>query len=333
MRETFPSSISHDDVLRFRRLLRQKGKDRIDWNVWKYSYRKPKFQAITGTFRFLGFLDSINNVLTPLGRKFVFGNDDRAFLVGLTQSDYFTFYRSLLSDAQSEEKIFDQLSLECGYLREKERRSMFTTFIDFSSQTGLLNIEKGRVTLTPDGRQAIEQHSKVPLWIYELPLFDECRRIERFKALYYETGHPLRDIVKEAFSEIGFEAVNLPDKVSGIPDIKISADAFEAVVETKGENKQIGENDVNQLSKAQSRPEFRNKKLIFVGNAFRLKHPSQRDIAFHEDAVNLAESKEITLLSSLTLLHALQIKWKKKTLDLQLIVKNLSRNELCPSLV
>jgi len=331
VRETFPSSISHDDVLRFRRLLGQKGKDRIDWNVWKYSYRKAKFQAIIGTFRFLGFLDSVNDVLTPLGRKFVFGNDDRAFLVGLIQSDYFAFYRNLLSNAQSEEGIFNQLSLECGYLKEKERRSMYTTFIDFSAKTGLLNIEKGKVTLTPNGRQAIEQHSKVPLWVYELPLFDECRRIERFKALYYETGHPLRDIVKEAFSELGFAATNLPKKALGIPDIKISATNFEAVVETKGETKQIGENDVNQLSKAQSKPEFKGKKMIFVGNAFRLKLPNQRDATFHEDAISLAESKGITLLSSLTLLHTLQAKWKKES-NLQDVITNLSKSGLCSKL-
>jgi hypothetical protein len=327
----FPSFVSYDEVLRFRRLLGQKGSDKIDWNVWKYSYRKKTFETIAQTFKFLGFSDS-DNVLTPLGKRFVFGNDDKAIVVGLIQSDYFTLYRELLKGAKSKEDVLNSLSLECGApTPEKERRSMFATFIDFSTKMVLLKISKGKVSLTPKGSEAIERHGKVPLWVYDLPLFDECRRIERFKALYYETGHLFRDIVKEAFLELGFEAINLPKKAFGIPDIMISATDFEAVVETKGENKQIGENDVNQLSKAQSKPEFKNKKLIFVGNAFRLKPPNQRGAFFHEAAINLAESKGITLLSSLTLINALQNRWKR-TLDLHKVITNLSKSGLCSTL-
>jgi len=315
-------------------LLGQRGKDRIEWNVWKYSYRKTKFEAIAEAFRFFGFSD-FNNFLTPLGKRFVFGNDDKALVVGLVQSEYFTFLQKLLNVAESEENVFNNLSLECGTpTPEKKRRSMYNAFIDFSTHAGLLRTEKGKVVLTSNGKEKIKRHSKVPLWVYDLPLFDECRRIERFKALYYETGHPFRDIVKEAFSELGFEASNLPKKASGVPDIKVSAThvGFEAVIETKGENKQIGENDVNQLSKAQSKPEFKDKKLIFVGNAFGLKSPDQRDAFFHENAIVLAKSRGITLLSSLTLLHALQAKWKTKTLDLQTFVNNLSKSGLCSKL-
>jgi len=327
----FPSFVSYDEVLRFRRLLGQKGSDRIEWNVWKYSYRKAKFEAIAEAFRFFGFSDS-DYVLTLLGKKLVFGNDEKAFVVGLVQSEYFTLYKKLLDVAESEGNVFNSLSLECDTpTPEKKRRSMYATFIDFSTKIGLLKLGKGKVSLTLKGSEAVKRHSKVPLWVYELPLFDECRRIERFKALYYETGHPFRDIVRETFSELGFEATNLPKKAVGIPDIEISATNFEAVVETKGENKQIGENDVNQLSKAQSKAEFKDKKLIFVGNAFRLKPPNQRGVFFHEDAVTLAESKGITLLSSLTLINALQNKWKK-TFDLQKVVKNLLKNGLCSTL-
>lgn len=330
----YPAFVSYDKVLRFRRLLGQKGSDRIDWNVWKYTYRKVQFEAIAETFRFLGFSNS-DNVLTPLGKKFTFGNDDRAFVIGLVQSDYFTLYRKLLNATVSEENLFNSLSLECGSpIPEKRRRAMYDAFFDLSTKAGLLRIAKGRVSITPKGSESINRHSKVPLWIFELPLFDECRRIERFKALYYETGHPFRDIVKEAFSELGFEATNLPKKASGVPDIKVTAtfEGFEAVIETKGENKQIGENDVNQLSKAQSKPEFKGKKLIFVGNAFRLKPPNQREAFFHEDAITLAESKGITLLSSLTLINALQNKWKR-TVDLHKVVKNLSKSGLCFTLI
>ncbi len=324
----FPSSVSYDEILRFRRLLDRKGRDKIDWNVWKYTYRKNKFQTITETFKFLGFSDS-DNVLTPLGRRFVFGSDEKTIIIGLVQSDYFTLFQKLLNVGEAEENVFNNLSLECGSpIPEKKRRSMYKTFINLSTRAGLLEVQKEKVVPTSNGRKAIKRHSKVPLWVYDLPLFDECRRIERFKALYYETGHPFRDIVKEAFSELEFEAENLPKKVSGIPDIKITTTGFEAVIETKGEKKQIGENDVNQLSKAQSKHEFKGKRLIFVGNAFRLKPPNQRGAFFHEDAIALAESRGITLLSSLTLINALQNKWKK-TLDLDKVVQNLSKSGLC----
>jgi hypothetical protein len=327
----FPSAVSYDEVLRFQQRLGKKGKDRIEWDVWKYTYRKAKFEAIAKAFRFLGFSDS-DNILTPLGKRFILGKDQKAFVVGLVQSDYFPLYKELLNVAKNEEDVFNSLSLKCRTpISEKERNLMYTTFIDLSTKVGLLETEKGNVHLTSKGYKAVKKHSKVPLWVYDLPLFAESRRIERFKALYYETGHPFRDIVKEAFSELGFEAENLPKKVSGIPDIEIHTTGFEAVVETKGEKKQIGENDVNQLSKAQSRPEFRNKKLIFVGNAFRLKPPNQRDIFFHEDAIILAKSRGITLLSSLTLINGLQNKWKG-ALDLQKVVKNLSKSGVCSTL-
>ena len=327
----FPSSISYDEILRFRQSLGRKGRDRIEWNVWKYTYRKNKFQAITDTFKFLGFSNS-DNVLTPLGRRFVFGSDDEAIIIGLIQSDYFTLFQKLLDGGEPEENGFNNLSLECvAPTPEKARRSMYKTFIDLSTRAGLLEVQKGEVVLTLNGRKAVKRHSEVPLWVYDLPLFDECRRIERFKAFYYETGHQFRDIVKKAFSELEFEAENLPKKVSGIPDVKITTTGFEAVIETKGKKKQIGENDVNQLSKAQSKPEFKGKKLVFVGNAFRLKPPNQRDAFFHEDAIALAESRGITLLSSLTLINALQNKWKK-TLDLDKVVQKLSKSGLCSTL-
>lgn len=329
--QIFPSSVSYDEVLRFQRLLGKKGKNRIEWDVWKYSYRKAKFEAIAKAFRFLGFSGS-DNILTPLGKRFIFGKDQKAFVVGLVQSDYFPLYKELLNVTKNEENVFSSLSLKCTIpIPERERRLMYVTFIDLSTKVGLLETEKGNVSLTSKGYKAVKKHSKVPLWVYDLPLFAESRRIERFKALYYETGHPFRDIVKEAFSELGFEAENLPKKVSGIPDIQIRTTSFEAVIETKGEKKQIGENDVNQLSKAQSRTEFKGKKLIFVGNAFRLKPPNQRDVFFHEDAIVLAESIGITLLSSLTLINALQNKWKK-ALDLHIAVKNLSKSGLCSTL-
>jgi hypothetical protein len=329
----YPAFVSYNEVLRFRRLLGQKGLDRIEWSVWKYSYRKAKFQAIAEASGFFGFSDS-NSVLTLLGKRFVFGNDDKTLVVAVVQSEYFTLFQKLLSVAESEENVFSNLSLECRTpAPERERRSMYNTFIDFSTHAGLLKIEKGKVVLTPNGKEKIKKHSKVPLWIYDLPLFDECRRIERFKALYYETGHPFREIVKKAFSELGFQAKNLPKRASGIPDIEITLRRFKAVIETKGKRKQIGENDVNQLSKAQSNPKFEDKKLIFVGNAFRIKPPSRRDAFFHESAITLAESKGIALLSSLTLLSALRAKWKRRTLDLQVIVENLSKGGLCSVLI
>lgn len=329
--QMFPSSVSYDEVLCFQRLLGKKGEDRIEWDVWKYSYRKAKFEAIAKTFRFLGFSGS-DDVITPLGKRFIFGKDQKAFVAGLVQSDYFQLYKELLNVTKNEEDVFNNLSLKCKTpIPERERRLIYATFIDLSTKVGLLETKKGKVSLTPKGYRSVKKHSKVPLWVYDLPLFAESRRIERFKALYYETGHPFRDIVKEAFSELGFEAENLPKKVSGIPDIEIRTTGFEAVIETKGEKKQIGENDVNQLSKAQSKPEFKGKKLIFVGNAFRLKPPNQRNMFFHEDAIALAESRGITLLSSLALINALQNKWKK-TLDLNRVVKNLSRSGLCSTL-
>lgn len=317
--------------MHFRRLISQKGKDKIEWNVWKYAYRKKKFQALIETFRFLG-LTGDKDSLTPLGKSFVFGRDDIALVIGLVQSEYFSLFQKIIDHPQLEEELFDKLSLECGALvPEKQRRSMFKAFEDMSTIAGLIEISDGKVGLTPEGLIKVKTHCKIPLWASEMPFFAESQRIERFKALYYETGHPFRDIVKEAFSELGFRAELLPKKTKGIPDVKVTLEDFSAVIETKGESKQIGENDVNQLSKAQSKPDFEGNRFIFVGNAFRLKPPEQRGSFFHEDAISLAESKGITLLASLTLISALQKKWKKE-LDLHLVIESLSKSGLCNKL-
>jgi hypothetical protein len=327
----YPAHISSQELFRFRQLLGNRGKDKIEWNLWKYSYRKVKFQALVQTFKFLGFTKE-NNVLTSLGKRFVFGKEDNALLISLIQSEYFSLFKKLLDGEKSREEIFNALSLECdSTYPEKQRRSMLKVFLDLSETAKLLEIKQDSVVLRPEGINQIKTHSRIPLWVSYMPLFDESRRIERFKALYYETGHPFRDLVREAFLELGFKAEILPKKVSGIPDVQISMGDFRAVIETKGETKQIGENDVNQLTKAQSKVDFENTMLVFVGNAFRLKPPEQRGDSFHKDAIALAESKGITLLDSLTLIHSLQKKWKKE-LDLHLVIESLSKSGFCNKL-
>jgi hypothetical protein len=327
----YPSDITRNEFFRFRQLLAKKGKEEIDWDVWKFTLRKNKFQALTEAFDFLGFIKE-GNRLSPLGKHFVFGGEDKALIVGLIQSDYFDIFKQLLSSEKSAEELFNRFSLGCGEtLPEKKRRSMFKVFTELSTTAGLLEANDGKISLTPEGKNNVKTYCKIPLWVSDLPLFAESRRIEHFKALYYETGHPLRDIVKEAFIELGFKAYILPQKVRGIPDVKIELGEFKAVIETKGEIKQIGENDVNQLTKSQSNPDFAECKFIFVGNAFRLKPPDQRGDFFHEGAISLAESKGIALLGSLTLITALQKKWKRE-LDLESVVKCLSESGLCSKL-
>jgi len=327
----YPSNITRDEFFRFRKLLAKKGKEAIEWDVWKYTYRKNKFQALTEIFNFLGFTKD-NDVLTPLGKRFVFGGQDKVLVVSLIQSEYFSLFKQLMNSAEPEENMFAIFSLKSELpLSERQRRSAFKVFIDLSTAAGIIEIKHDQISLTPEGKKSVKTHCKIPLWVSNMPLFEESRRIERFKALYYETGHPFRDIVKEAFSELGFKAYILPQKVRGIPDVKIELGDFRGVIETKGEIKQIGENDVNQLSKAQSKESFKGNTFIFVGNAFRMKPPYQRGDFFHEGAISLAESKGIALVSSLTLVTALQKKWKKE-LDLKVVVQNLSKSGLCSKL-
>ncbi len=329
----YPKSVSFVDLLRFRRLLGQKGQDKLEWDIWKYSYRKAEFTAISNAFNFLGLVDS-TYTLTSIGKRFVFGADDKALTIGLIQSEYFELFRRVLYGPETEEQIFSMLSICCNTtVPERERRLMFRSFIDLSTRTGILETAKGQISLTPVGQAEIEKHSKIPLWIHDFPIFEESKRIERFKALYYETGHPFRELVKDAFSELGFEAKNLPKKPSGIPDIEISFSDFKGIIETKGENKQIGENDINQISKSQSKPEFKGKRMIFVGNAFRLKCPNARAPCFHANAIALAESINVVLVSSMTLLNALQIRWKQKNPSPQKIIQNLAQNGLCTELI
>ena len=328
----YPSSVTYQELVRFTQLLGKKGKSSIAWDIWKHSYRKAKFESIVSAMQFVGFVDSANN-LTTLGKHFVFGKDKNAIVIGLIQSDYFDLFRELLKEAKPEEEVFNMLSRNCELpLPEKERRSMYRAFKDLTTNVGLIKVEDGKTSLEKVATKEIERHSKTPLWVYDLPLFTECKRIERFKALYYETGNPFRDIVRDAFSELGFKANNLPDKTQGIPDIEVVGDSFHGVVEAKGETKQIGENDVSQLSKSQTHPDFKDKKLILVGNAFRLKLPSQRGAFFHDKAITLATSKGILLLSSLVLLRSLEAKWKIEKIDLQTVTKKLTQNGLCSAL-
>jgi hypothetical protein len=240
----YPEYVSYNDISLFRQKLGQKGKNSIEWKIWQYSYRKAKFQALTETFRFLG-LTNEKDALTPLGKRLVFGRDDSSLIIGLFQSEYFELFQ-LLVNPKSKDELLNTLSLNCDIpFSEKQRRSMLNSFIDLSINAGLLTDEKEKISLNKSGRDNLEEHRKRPLWVSNMPLFDESKRIEQFKALYYETGHPFRDIVKEAFSELGFQSEFLPKKTSGIPDVMISIGDFRAVIETKGERKQIGENAVN----------------------------------------------------------------------------------------
>lgn len=207
---------------------------------------------------------------------------------------------------------------------EKIRRSMFKAFLEICDAIKIIEINEEILSLTDFGRQNVEANGRTPLWLSQIPPFKESQRIEGFKALYYATGNQFRDVVKQAFIELGFQAEAFPDNIAGLPDIKIAYGDFKAVLETKGEIKQIGENDVNQLTKAETKRECEGNNLIFVGNAFRLKLPEQRGEFFHKDAIKLAESKSILLISSLALIDALEKKWKGET-NADLIAKRLHK--------
>lgn len=274
-------------------------------------YRKEKFQHYLHGFGFFGLTDEVGR-LTTLGRSYVLSNDAEKFVIGFVQSDYYPLLLKLNSGTLTNEQLLVLLSGQAGVIPEKKRKAMLTTFLDIGSGLGLLKIGKGKVSLTIEGREDVAAHSKVPLWVHELPEFAEARRVESFKALIYETGHPLRDIVAKAFEELGFVANVISSDIPGVPDVELMLEDFHAVVETKGETKQIGENDVNQLSKASVRPEYTGRHMILVGNPFRLKPIELRGEAFHKDAVTLAVAKGITLVTSANLLRTLESKWHQE---------------------
>lgn len=306
----YPYRIRYKDFDEFVSRLSRKGINFLSWNEWKKIYKKDKFKVLIEVFKFLGLAFGENLELTPLGKKYILSKDKEKLVIGLIQSDYFPIYLKLKEKDFNINELFISLSDLVGMCPEKNRKDMMMTFIEFSINSNIIKKDKEHIKLTSQGKDKVIQHSKIPIWVYELPILQEAKRIESYKALMYETGHPLRDIVLSAFKELGFQAKIIPKKAQGLPDILISYNQFFALVETKGEIKQIGENDVNQLTKAQIRKEYSNYNFVFVGNAFRLKSPELRLEPFHKDAVALAIKKEIVLLSSLDLLRILEYSWK-----------------------
>ena len=292
----------------FTKRLSQRGSEVILWDDWKYVYRKDVFQRYFHGFGFFG-LTNEDSRLTALGKRYVLSNDVEKFVIGFVQSDYYSILLRLNSGALTNEQALALLSEQAGVIPEKTRKAMLTTFLSIGEGLGILKTAKGKLSLTSEGKEKVVAHSKVPLWVHELPEFAETRRVESFKALIYETGHPLRDIAAKAFEELGFVANVISSDIPGVPDVELVLSDFHAVVESKGEIKQIGENDVNQLTKASVRPEYTGRHLILVGNPFRLKPIELRGEPFHKDAVTLAMAKGVTLLTSVNLLRVVESKW------------------------
>jgi len=305
----FPEGVGFKDLDLFAKRLSQRGSEALLWDEWKYVYRKDRFQRYLHGFRFFG-LTNEDDRLSAIGRKYVLSGEKERLIVGFVQSDYYPLLLRLNSGFLTSEQLLVQLSDQAGIIPEKNRKAMLTSFVDIGEGLGLIKASKGKVSLTTAGREKVAAHTRIPLWVHELPEFAEARRVEAYKALIYETGHPLRDITAKAFEELGFVANVIPSDIPGVPDVELMLNDFHAVVETKGEIKQIGENDVNQLSKASVRSEYAGRHMILVGNPYRLKPIELRGEPFHKDGVTLALAKGITLMTSVNLLRIVESKWR-----------------------
>lgn len=151
-----------------------------------------------------------------------------------------------------------------------------------------------------------EESTFLPEWLPEfVPTIEANTRgllkeIDTAKRLLYTKDGALKRAVAYALEKIGFTVKILPDGT--LPDLQISADEMNAVVEVKGhDNEQADRKDVLQLLGYLSETDLKVKG-IFVCNQKLLSSPFSRgEQAYTDGAIQLAPANEICLLSTIEL--------------------------------
>jgi len=151
-----------------------------------------------------------------------------------------------------------------------------------------------------------EESTYVPEWLSEfVPTIEADTRsllkeIDTAKRLLYSKDRALKRAVAYALEKIGFTVQILPDGT--LPDLQISTDEMNAVVEVKGhEKEQADRKDVLQLLGYLSETDSRVKG-VFICNHKLLSSPVSRgEVAYTAGAIQLARANEICLLSTFDL--------------------------------
>lgn len=151
-----------------------------------------------------------------------------------------------------------------------------------------------------------DESVSLPQWLSEfVPTIEKSTRdllkeIDTAKRLLYTKDRTLKKAVARALETIGFTVKMLPDGT--LPDLAISTDGMNGVVEVKGHDKVLADRkDVLQLLGYLSETDL-NVKGVFVCNHQFQSPPNLRgDQAYTEGAAQLARANGICLTSSVEL--------------------------------
>jgi hypothetical protein len=118
--------------------------------------------------------------------------------------------------------------------------------------------------------------------------------------LLYTKDRALKRAVAYALEKVGFMVNILPDGT--LPDLQISTDEMNAVVEIKGHDKeQADRKDVLQLLGYLSETDLKVKGVFVCNHKLQISPVSRGEEAYTAGAIQLARSNEICLLSTLDL--------------------------------
>jgi hypothetical protein len=151
-----------------------------------------------------------------------------------------------------------------------------------------------------------EEPTYLPEWLSEFVPEIEAntgrllKEIDTAKRLLYSKDRALKRAVAYALEKIGFTVKILPDGT--LPDLQISTDEMNAVVEVKGHDKeQADRKDVLQLLGYLSETDLRMKGVFVCNHKLQTSPVSRGEVAYTAGAIQLAHSNEICLLSTLDL--------------------------------
>jgi hypothetical protein len=146
----------------------------------------------------------------------------------------------------------------------------------------------------------------IPAWLkdYDIPIEQELRsklsKIQNTKKLLFTQSKPLEKAVELAFSLLGFKVKRL--EPGSHADILIFDDDFKALVEVKGHsNRQAKRVELSQFfSTVTEFQEFDkiSKGIFVVNHEFEKKPENRSKEGFTQDAVQLAETVGLTLITS-----------------------------------
>lgn len=205
----------------------------------------------------------------------------------------------------------------------------FCVFLPYTDDTDkLLNMlfERG-INLIPEKEQIATE--TVPPWANEymteneLKLFTSFREIEKklgkytkFKALLWETGPNLENLVISLFEEIGIKVDKLSPESHADFECPLSAD-LTGVFEVKGLSGNADRRNMRQLLDyfvEQRDIELRNVKGIFIITHFKDKKPSERRKPATKDAYDLARKHNFVIMPT-TKLYELFVHYLEKRLS------------------